>query len=276
MDSWGGIFAAVDATGAGAAVVREDGTLGESSEGFCELLGFSTPPLGSDLHALLPELPAFEGLPSRLGPQSPAVVHGSVGRRRRILAVARLELEGQRCLIVADRSSEQRSRAELRTGPVERAARPGESQVPRASRVRPMSEMGERCAHALALARRYGHRVTVIRLELEVSEGVDLDGIVLGCVRGVDDVGRTEPGRYLLLLPDTELGGAKVVCRRIQGKLQGFGTPSLGLAQSLASDDAAALLEAAQRACLQAKARGGGLVSAHDSGLRADPGSLSA
>lgn len=255
------MFAAVDATGAGIAVLREDGTLQRASAGFCELLGANGPLRGAALASLAPALPDPSTLGSRIGPDSPVFVHGSFGRHRRMLAAAQVELGELRLIILADRTQQTRARVDLASGGEARTA-PRASDSPRPARIRPMSEMGERTAHALALARRYRHDVTVIRLEISAQADVDLDGIVLGCVRGVDDVGRTGSGRYLLLLPDTDVQGAKIVGKRICTKLQGHGAPSLGIAQSQIEEGASALLERAEQACSKAGQRGGGVFVA--------------
>ena len=129
-----------------------------------------------------------------------------------------------------------------------------------------MSQMGERTAHALALARRYRHEVCVMRLEMSGHVGgelgrsdLDVDGIVLGCVRGVDDVGRAGSGRYMLLLPDTDVGGARAVAQRIVSRMQGLGSPSIGIAQSHPEEGPSDLLSRAEDACTIAGARGGGV-----------------
>jgi hypothetical protein len=131
--------------------------------------------------------------------------------------------------------------------------------------------MGERSAHALALARRYRHEVCVMRLEISAhavggddagSSDLDVDGIVLGCVRGVDDVGRAGSGRYMLLLPDTDVGGARAVAQRILSRTQGLGSPSIGIAQSHPEEGPAELLARAEDACAGAGARGGGIAVA--------------
>jgi len=109
--------------------------------------------------------------------------------------------------------------------------------------------MPERVTHALALARSYGYEVSVMSLELGDATGLDSDGIILGCVRGVDDVARGASGRYLLLLPDTDEHGARVVGQRICSKLQGFGRPRVGVAQSFPEEAAELLISRAESAC---------------------------
>jgi hypothetical protein len=254
----------VDAAGCGAAIVREDGTLAEVSEGFCELLGSGAALHGALLTALLPELPSLSDLPTRLGADSPIFVHAQPGQRRRVLAAASVELEGARYLVLADRSDGRHRRAQLRNSAD--AEGKGADDTPRSARVRPFSQMGERTAHALALARRYHHEVCVMRLELNLVGGreenrsdLDVDGIVLGCVRGVDDVGRAGSGRYLLLLPDTDVAGAKAVASRIVSRMQGLNSPSIGIAQSHPEEGSAELLRRAEAACNSAGARGGGV-----------------
>lgn len=257
-------FVLVDAAGCGAAAVREDGTLAEVSDGFCELLGAGSALQGAALSALLPELPSLDDLPRRLGADSPVFVHAQPGGRRRVLAAASVELEGARCLVLADRSDGRHRRSQLHNAAGLKPA--AQDDGPREGRIRPFSQMGERTAHALALARRYHHEVIVMRLELREEAGLeahssdlDVDGIVLGCVRGVDDVGRAGSGRYMLLLPDTNAAGAKSVASRIVSRMQGFGSPSIGIAQSARDEGPAQLLERAERACALAGARGGGV-----------------
>ena len=257
-------FVLVDAAGCGAAIVREDGTLSEVSDGFCELLGSGAVLHGALLSALLPELPSLSDLPTRLGPDTPIFVHAQPGQRRRVLAAASVELDGARYLVLADRSDGRHRRAQILNSVEFDGGQTDDA--PRSARVRPFSQMGERTAHALALARRYHHEVCVMRLELNLPAGreherrdLDVDGIVLGCVRGVDDVGRAGSGRYLLLLPDTDVAGAKAVASRIVSRMQGLDGPSIGIAQSHPEEGPAELLERAETACHGAGARGGGV-----------------
>ena len=247
--------------------------MAEVSEGFCELIGSGSAVHGALLSALLPELPRLEDLPSRLDADSPVFVHAQPGQRRRVLAAASVEIAGARYLVLADRSDGRHRRSQLRN-----AAAPGSmaDDAPRSGRVRPFSQMGERTAHALALARRYRHEVCVMRLELtlESDEGpsdLGVDGIVLGCVRGVDDVGRAGSGRYMLLLPDTDVAGAKTVAARIVSRMQGSGSPSIGIAQSHPQEGPAELLKRAEMACAHAGARGGGVEVAKAPELDPEP-----
>lgn len=244
--------------------MRKDGTLAEVSDGFCDLLGSGAHLHGAVLSALLPELPQLKDLPKRLGPDSPIFVHAQPGQRRRVLAAASVQIEGQRYLVLADRSDGRHRGSDIRhaSGPLAAAG----EEAPRQGRVRPMSQMGERTAHALALARRYRHELCVMRLEMPgqvraqlAPSDIDVDGIVLGCVRGVDDVGRAAPGRYMLLLPDTDVGGARAVAQRIVSRMQGLGSPSIGIAQSHSQEGPSELLSRAEDACTVAGARGGGV-----------------
>lgn len=246
-----------DAAGAGAVLVRDDGTIGSASAGFEELLGGSQPSLGADLRALLPELPSIEELPPKVGPDSPAFVHGGAGRTRRVLTAACVDLDGQRYVIVAERDRQGHRRAERRDGPIEGVTDgPTVEAAPaRHARVRAREAMPDRVRHALALARSYGYEVSVMSLELGDATGLDSDGIILGCVRGVDDVARGAEGRYLLLLPDTDEQGARVVGRRICSKLQGFGRPRVGVAQSFPDEPAEMLISRAESACVASNGR---------------------
>jgi two-component system cell cycle response regulator len=82
-----------------------------------------------------------------------------------------------------------------------------------------------RLAEEVAAARRYGRRVTLLRVDLEPSERLDdrvierVGEIVLGSVRAVDVACRSGSQELSLILPEVGVDGGVVVAQRIQERL---------------------------------------------------------
>ncbi|MFO7565335.1 MAG: hypothetical protein R6X02_22015 [Enhygromyxa sp.] len=269
------LFELIDASGGGCCRLRADETIAAASPRFGALTGV-VEPTGRRPQELLPKLPPLAELPPTITDE-PLVVRAvgldGIGRE---LAVARvLDGSGESggVLLIADRSGEARvRRREARLGrqlddlKAELAARERE---PRRPRIRSMVELAQRLDEALMRARRYQHQVTIaaIRVERVEPSGADpkaLGEALVGCVRGVDDVGRADDDHWILVLPHTELAGGEIVGRRVLATLEGLslGPVGVGVAQVGAAEPGSAAVERADRVCAQALESGGGLLLA--------------
>jgi PleD family two-component response regulator len=87
---------------------------------------------------------------------------------------------------------------------------------------------------------------------------------LIGCVRGVDEIGRLADDHWLLVLPHTNLEGGSVVGRRVSERLSvlKLGTIAIGCAQIGSDESAGKALERGDQACLDAIEHGGGLLLA--------------
>ena len=182
-------FKLVDAAGGGVAVVRDDGTIASASSGFARLCGQPDPLVGVTLRSVLPELPSFDDLPAVIDAHTPTFTHVESGRLFPLAAAAVVD-GGVRYLVLADRRAHA-TRAELRQGP--RESRPRD-ELPRPPRVHTFAVIHDRLGRALALSRSEGHSLAVLKIVVTSAADVDLDGLVLGCVRGIDDVARGMAG----------------------------------------------------------------------------------
>ena len=268
------IFELVDATGGGCCRLRPDGTVDSVSAGFRTLTGAGEDPSGEPLHALCPELPLLDQLPAGVDADTPVflqVGHDGVGRE---LAAARFQHEQEGALVLlVDRSGEARlRRTQARLGRrVEdlEAELAAHERAPRRPRIRSMTSLARRLDEALARARRYRHSVTIVSIRFgegapSNDEARKLGETIVGCVRGVDDLGRVDERHYVLVLPHTELAGGQVVAKRVISTLEPFiGAPlALGIAQAGPEERGSAAVQRADQACSQALEGGGGLLLA--------------
>jgi hypothetical protein len=265
------LFEMIDATGGGCCRLQTDDTIVAASPNFVALTGV-VEPVGRKPAELIAELPPLGGLPPTVGAE-PVIVR-VVGRDGigRELAVARVPGADGGMLLVVDRSGEARlRRTEVRLSrqiddlEAELAAR---ERVPK-RRIRSLAELTLRLHEALQRARHYHHNVTllVIRITGEGPIGVaerTVGETIVGCVRGVDDLGCAEDGRWILLLPHTDLTGGEIVAKRIIAKLEtlAIGRVALGVAQANADEPGSSVVERAERVCAQALESGGGLLLA--------------
>lgn len=269
------LFEVIDATGGGCCLLRADGTIEAASPNFLVLTGV-TDPIGRAPAELISGLPALAELPTRAGELLVRQVGADgVGRE---LALARVP--GAELLLLVDRSGEARlRRSEVRLGrkiedlQAELAVRERE---PRRPRVRSLAELSTRLEEALMRGRRYGHQVSVIAIHIamiakasEASEDSEaqariLGEALLGCVRGVDDLGQAGDERWILVLPHTDLAGGQVVGKRVVARLGALeiGRAGVGVAQVGLEEPGPAALERANQAGVQALETGGGLLLA--------------
>lgn len=246
------------------------------SDRFCALTGLTPADAGPDapsLATLLPDLPPMEALPVRVGDDSPMFVQLGADGVARELAPVLAEEGGARFLTLVDRSGIARLlRNQAKLGRrVEdlQAELEARARAPERPRVRTMTELAARLEDAISRARRYDHAVACLRIRCGKGYRdalASLDGTILSCVRGVDEVGTLGEGEYVVVLPHTDLAGGKVVAERIRNRFekQGQQAPSIGAAQLIGDEGPGALVKRAEGACTQAEQRGGGVLLAVD------------
>jgi GGDEF domain-containing protein len=254
-------FELVDAAGAGAAHVREDGTIASASPGFVALAGAAdlASMIGAPVSSVLPMLPPLDRLPQQVDASAPVFVQSSprAGRGRLAVSAAVREHDGQRFLILVDRSRQ--------SGSAEPGPQRTDALLPRPGGVRSRAEINTRIDRALAHARTQGEHVTVMSLQVaEVPDDLDLDGVLLGCVRGMDDVARTSRGKYLILMPDTDAHRSTSLAKRFRSRIQGYGAISVGIAESTPTADTESLVARAEDAGELVRVRGGGVLVAEE------------
>jgi GGDEF domain-containing protein len=260
------LFRLLDATGGGVCVLDEEGAIAYVSSGFGALTG-APAPIGRMPRDLLPELPALEEIAGRVDGDTAVFRQLGGDGVVRELSPALVRSGRDTWLVLVDRSGEARlRRGQARMGRELddlRAELEALGRSPMGGRVRPRRELEARIDEALDRGRRYGHEVTILRIDAEEREGDDRGSVLLGCVRTVDDVGRMGAGAWAILLPHTDLMGGKIVGDRVRGRLGG-GQVAVGVAQSSPGDAGAALVERAEKACRQAAEAGGGVLLAVD------------
>jgi hypothetical protein len=266
----------IDATGGGCCRLRSDGTIDSASPGFVTLVGARTDLVGLQPHAVLAELPALAHLPSAITSESPVFRQvGTDGLGRELAAALVRDGGGESgaTLLLADRSGEARLRRaqarlsrEIEDLKAELSAREHESHRPR---IRSMSELVRRLDEALARAHRYGHAVTIVAVRVDPKDiRTEREKLVgdklLGCVRGVDDLGRVDVDDWVVSLPHTPLAGGEVVAKRIHERLGELAITKVGVgvAQIGLDEPGAVAIERAQQAAAQALESGGGLLLA--------------
>lgn len=270
-------LALVDAAGGGVCRLRADGTVIEASNHFLALTGVGSSNgnsiSGRSIHTLLPDLPALAELPDRVSIETPALLQVGADGVGRELSAARVDA-GEHCfLVLTDRSNEASlRRREAKLGrqladlQADLAARERE---PRRSRIHRMPELAGRVDEALMRARRYKHDVTLLTVRVapadaETFSSGPIGECLIGCVRGVDDIGRLGDDHWLLVLPHTNLEGGSVVGKRVLDRLGvlKLGAIAIGCAQIGGDESAGKALERADQACLDALEHGGGLLLA--------------
>jgi GGDEF domain-containing protein len=262
----------VDAAGGGVCRLRSDGTIVEASARFLALTGASSI-ADRSIHALLPDLPALAELPDHVTIETPALLQVGADGVGRELSAARIAVGEHWFVVLSDRSSEaalRRSEAKLEGQLADlQADLAAREREPRRSRIRTMPELASRLDEALMRARRYKHDVTLLTVRLgAVEPGVALLGPVgeslIGCVRGVDDIGRLADDHWLLVLPHTNLEGGSVVGKRVFDRVGalGLGRVGVGCAQIGAEESGSKALERAEQACVDALEQGGGMMLA--------------
>jgi hypothetical protein len=267
----------IDATGGGCCRLRADGTIDSASPGFAALVGARSELAGLHLHAVLAELPALAQLSATIDAETTIFRQvGSDGLGRELAAALVRDRGGEAgaMLLLVDRSGEARlRRAQARLGrqiedlKAELAAR---DQEPHRPRIRTMSELIRRLDESLARAHRYGHAVTIVavQIEAEAEPPANREKLVgeklLGCVRGVDDLGRVDANDWVVSLPHTPLAGGEVVAKRIHERLGELGLTKVGVgvAQVGLDEPGAVAVERAEQAAGQAMESGGGLLLA--------------
>lgn len=266
----------IDATGGGCCRLRSDGTIDSASPGFVALVGARSELAGLEPHAVLAELPPLAQLPVTITAEAPMFRQvGSDGLGRELAAALVGDRNGESgaTLLLVDRSGEARlRRSQARLGrqiedlKAELAAR---DQEPHRPRIRSMSELVRRLDEALARAHRYGHAVTIVAAQIETDEAIDereklVGEKMLGCVRGVDDLGRVDANMWIVALPHTPLAGGEVVAKRIHERLGELGLTkvAVGVAQVGLDEPGAVAIDRADQAATQAMESGGGILLA--------------
>ncbi len=147
----------------------------------------------------------------------------------------------------------------------------------------------------MALANRYGHRLAVALFEIDHLEDVlrqfgraAADSVVrkvaetMGdLVRMPDRIGRCDEARFLLLLPETDAAGAKLIAERVREAVAGAElavtarkrlqlTVSVGVTEHRSGEDMDMLLTRVGDALEQAKKQGHNRVVAQPSGYNVD------
>jgi hypothetical protein len=266
----------IDATGGGCCRLHSDGTIDSASPGFVALVGARGELGGLHPHAVLAELPALAHLPATINAEAPMFRQvGSDGLGRELAAALVRDRNGESgsILVLVDRSGEARlRRAQARLGrQIEdlKAELSARDQEPHRPRIRSMSEVVRRLDEALARAHRYGHAVTIVAAQIEADEGLaERDKLVgekmLGCVRGVDDLGRVDASAWVVALPHTPLAGGEVVAKRVYERLGELGLTKVGVgvAQVGLDEPGAVAIDRAEQAATQAMESGGGILLA--------------
>jgi hypothetical protein len=266
----------IDATGGGCCRLRSDGTIDSASPGFVALVGARSEVAGLHPHAVLAELPALAQLPPTISNEVAVFRQvGSDGLGRELAAALIRDRNGEAgsMLVLVDRSGEARlRRSQARLGrqiddlKAELSAR---DQEPHRPRIRALSELIRRLDESLARAHRYGHAVTVVAVRIEPAELLpEQEKLVgeklLGCVRGVDDLGRAEVHDWVVALPHTPLAGGEIVAKRIHERLGELGLTKVGVgvAQVGLDEPGVVAVDRAEQAAMQAMESGGGLLLA--------------
>ena len=266
----------IDATGGGCCLVRSDGTIESTSSGFRALTGADESIVGQALSSAIPELPELANLPDALTTETPVfrqVGSDGIGRELAAALVPGDDEGAASVLVLSDRSGEARlRRKQARLGrqiddlKAELAARERE---PRRPRIRSMTELARRLDEALMRARRYKHQVTIISIRIQSDEPLGERAAVVGeklvgCVRGVDDLGRVDEQHWVLVLPHTPLAGGEVVATRIQTRLAELELEHVGVGVAQVGNEEAgsAGVERADQAATQALDGGGGMLLA--------------
>lgn len=265
----------IDAAGGGCCRLRADGTIDSASPGFITLIGSRTDVVGLQPHAVLAELPTLAHLPATITSDTSVFRQvGADGLGRELAAALVRDGGGESgaTLVLVDRSGEARLRRtqarlsrQIEDLKAELSARELESHRPR---IRSMSELVRRLDEALARAHRYGHPVTIVAIQIDPDDAVEREKVIgeklLGCVRGVDDLGRVDVDDWIVSLPHTPLAGGEVVAKRIHERLGELGITNVGLAVAQVGLDepGAVAIDRAQQAALQALESGGGMLIA--------------
>jgi hypothetical protein len=266
----------IDATGGGCCVLRADGTIDTASLGFLALTGAPPQVAGQLPTALIVELPALDQLDSIVDAQSPVFRHvgaDGVGRELAAAYVAKPGGGSGGVLILVDRSGEARlRRGQVRLGreiddlKAELAER---ERQPRRPRIRSMSELAGRLTDALMRGRRYKHDVSIIAIQIDTDAIQDelataIGEALIGCVRGVDDIGCADPKHWIMLLPHTPLAGGEIVATRVQTRLAGLDLArvGVGVAQVGTEEPGSVAVERADQASAQALETGAGVLLA--------------
>jgi PAS domain-containing protein len=266
----------IDATGGGCCVVRADGTIDAASPGFLALTGAPQQIAGLLPSALVEELPTLDQLGPAVAPESPVFRHVGADGIGRELAAAYVRNVGGApggVLLLVDRSGEARLRRDhvrldrqIDDLKAELAQRERE---PRRPRIRSMSELAGRLEEALMRGRRYHHEVSIIAIQIDVDTVSDelaktIGETLIGCVRGVDDLGRADAKHWILVLPHTPLAGGEIVATRVQIRLAGIDLArvGVGVAQVGGEEPGSVAVERADQAGAQALESGGGVLLA--------------
>lgn len=277
-----GVHELIDATGGGCCRLRPDHKIDSASPGFRALTGAPAELDGLDPTKLIRELPILDQLAAVVDAESPVFRQvGADGIGRELAAALVREPDGGGTLILVDRSGEARlRRSQARLGrqiddlKAELAARERE---PRRPQIRSMAELARRLDEALMRSRRYGHQVTIVSIQIEAGVSIQLEAgepvedqaraigeSLIGCVRGVDDLGRVDATHWVVVLPHTPLAGGEVVATRVHGRLSELGLAMVGVGVAqIGSDEAGSdAVDRADQAGAQALENGGGLLLA--------------
>lgn len=268
------IFELLDASGAAVCRLDRNGALAALSANFCALTGISDSALGLTPAQVLPELPALDGLPARVEADSSVFRQiGGDGIARELTAARLCRADGD-YLVLVDRSGEARLRRhharlgrEIDDLKAELRARERERGRPQ---IHTLAELARRLDEALARARRYQHPVTIVAIRVEQTTGSArrVGETMVAAVRTVDELGRVDGERWILVLPHTPLSAAPVVGRRIGARLEGLtlGRVAFGAAQVGPDEGGSDAVARADAVCEQAFEAGGGLLLAVDLG----------
>jgi hypothetical protein len=265
------LFELIDASGGGCCRLGVDQTIATASRNFLALTGASEVS-GRPPAELLGELPPLAELPAVIG-ATPVIVRvvgaDGVGRELAIARVADATGETGGILLLGDRSGEakahrnearlERQLDDLRAELVARERQPGRPPI------RTMVDLMARLNEALMRAVRYKHDVTVAAVRVTEGRGDRTVGeAILGCVRGVDDLGHAGDDHWILVLPHTGLAGGEIVGKRVVAKLGALeiGPVAIGVAQIGPAEPSAAGIRRADLVCNQALENGGGVLLA--------------
>jgi GGDEF domain-containing protein len=259
------VFSLVDATGNGVCRLQSDGSIATMSERFLWLTGLTEAARGRRPEAVLLGIP-----PEHTAGATPVRRVGKDGVSRELSA--RVWGEPPSHVLVLDHSGlarlqRQQVRLDREVADL-KAELELRERAPVLGLLRDASTFAIRLHEATSRAARYGHTLSVlwIQCDAEPEAASAVAEAILDVVRGVDEVGQGRPGCWAVLLPHTDLAGARIAAERIRQRVLGTGVRrvAVGAAQWRADEAPKTVVARAEDASAQAFTRDAGVLLAVD------------